>query len=136
MSQVIAPPFTEKTAIEKVQRAEDLWNTRDPEKVVLAYTEGSHWRNRGEFASGREAIQKLLERKWTRELDYRLRKQLFTFSGNKIAVNFQYEYRDDSGQWYRAYGNEHWQFDEQGLMEVREASINEIPIQHSEREIF
>lgn len=136
MAQVIAPPFTEETAIEKVQRAEDLWNTRDPEKVALAYTEGSQWRNRNEFVSGREAIQKLLERKWARELDYRLRKQLFTFSGNKIAVNFQYEYHDDSGQWYRAYGNEHWQFDEQGLMEVREASINEVPIQHSQREIF
>ncbi len=135
MTTALKPPFDEKTAIEKVQRAEDLWNGKDPEKIALAYTEDSKWRNRNEFVQGREAITQLLTRKWNRELDYKLKKQLFTFSDNRIAVHFQYEYHDDSGQWFRAYGNEHWEFDEQGLMQTRDASINELAIKESERQI-
>lgn len=119
------PPFTRETAIEKVRLAENGWNTRDAEKVALAYTEDSWWRNRAEFAQGREAITALLKRKWTRELDYRLVKELWAFDGARIAVRFAYEYHDDSGQWYRAYGNENWEFDAQGLMHHRHACINE-----------
>ena len=122
------PPFTRETAIEKVRLAENGWNTRDAEKVALAYTEDSWWRNRAEFAQGREAITALLKRKWTRELDYRLVKELWAFDGARIAVRFAYEYHDDSGQWYRAYGNENWEFDAQGLMHHRHACINEHPI--------
>ncbi|MGO4381046.1 DUF1348 family protein [Pseudoduganella sp. RAF19] len=130
------PPFTRETAIEKVRLAENGWNTRDPEKVALAYTEDSWWRNRGEFVQGREAIVGFLKRKWTRELDYRLIKELWAHDGARIAVRFAYEYRDDSGQWYRAYGNENWEFDENGLMHHRHASINEHPIKQEDRKFF
>ncbi|MFR9788210.1 DUF1348 family protein [Streptomyces sp. MB22_4] len=127
------PPFTRETAISKVRQAEDGWNTRDPEKVALAYTPDSRWRNRAEFVTGREEIRKFLARKWDRELDYRLVKELWAFDGNRIAVRFAYEYHDDSGQWFRAYGNENWEFDDDGLMRVRHASINDLPIAEEER---
>jgi nuclear transport factor 2 (NTF2) superfamily protein len=127
------PPFTEATAIEKVRLAEDAWNSRDPAKVALAYTPHSQWRNRAEFLSGREAIVAFLTRKWTRELDYRLIKELWTFAGNRIAVRFVYEYHDDSFNWFRAYGNENWEFDADGLMRRRIASINEQPIAEQDR---
>lgn len=130
------PPFTRETAIEKVRLAENGWNTRDPEKVALAYTEASWWRNRAEFVEGREAITALLKRKWTRELDYRLIKELWAFEGARIAVRFAYEYHDDSGQWYRAYGNENWEFDENGLMHHRHACINEHPIKAEDRKFL
>jgi uncharacterized protein len=128
------PPFTQETAIQKVRLAEDGWNTRDPEKVSLAYTIDSKWRNRAEFPSGRAQIVDFLTRKWTRELDYRLIKELWAFRENRIAVRFAYEYHDDSGEWFRAYGNENWEFDTQGLMYARHASINELPIGPAERE--
>jgi nuclear transport factor 2 (NTF2) superfamily protein len=127
------PPFTRETAIEKVRLAEDAWNTRDPEKVSLAYSEASRWRNRAEFVTGREEIVALLTRKWSRELDYRLIKELWAFDGNRIAVRFAYESHDDSGNWFRSYGNENWEFDDAGLMRVRLASINDLPIHESER---
>jgi nuclear transport factor 2 (NTF2) superfamily protein len=127
------PPFTEATAIEKVRLAEDGWNSRDPAKVALAYTHDSHWRNRAEFLTGRDAIVAFLKRKWTRELDYRLIKELWTFAGNRIAVRFAYEYHDDSFNWFRAYGNENWEFDADGLMRRRIASINEQPITEQDR---
>ena len=127
------PPFTQETAIQKVRLAEDGWNTRDPEKVSLAYTNDSKWRNRTEFPSGRAQIIAFLSRKWTRELDYRLIKELWAFRENRIAVRFAYEYHDDSGNWYRAYGNENWEFDEQGLMVARHASINDLAIGEAER---
>jgi len=127
------PPFNETTAIEKVRLAEDGWNTRDPAKVALAYTPDSQWRNRAEFFNGREAIQAFLTRKWNRELDYRLIKELWTFAGNRIAVRFAYEYHDDSNHWFRAYGNENWEFVEDGLMRRRIASINEHPITEADR---
>jgi len=127
------PPFTEATAIEKVRLAEDGWNSRDPAKVALAYTPDSHWRNRAEFLIGRDAIVAFLTRKWTRELDYRLIKELWTFAGNRIAVRFAYEYHDDSFNWFRAYGNENWEFDADGLMRRRIASINEQPITEPDR---
>ncbi|HEV7628700.1 MAG TPA: nuclear transport factor 2 family protein [Streptomyces sp.] len=130
------PPFTLETARQKVQAAEDAWNTRDPEKVSLAYTEDSVWRNRDAFVTGRAAIVGLLTGKWQRELDYALRKDLWAFEGNRIAVRFQYECHDADGQWWRSYGNELWEFDENGLMARREASINDVPIQESERRIF
>lgn len=130
------PPFTRETAIQKVRLAEDGWNTRNPEKVALAYTEDSWWRNRAEFAQGRAAIVALLQRKWARELDYRLVKELWAFDGARIAVRFAYEYRDDSNQWHRAYGNENWEFDENGLMHHRHASINEHPIKPEERKLL
>lgn len=130
------PPFTRETAIEKVRLAENGWNTRNPEKVALAYTEDSWWRNRAEFVQGREALTALLQRKWTRELDYRLVKELWAFDGARIAVRFAYEYHDDSGQWYRAYGNENWEFDENGLMHHRHACINEHPIKPEERKFL
>jgi nuclear transport factor 2 (NTF2) superfamily protein len=136
MNQELKPPFTLETAIAKVQSGEDLWNSKDPEKISLAYTKNSQWRNRSEFCVGRDAIIALLKRKWSRELDYRLKKELFTFVNNKIGVHFEYEYRDDSGQWYRAYGNENWDFAESGLMQIRDASINEQPIKEQERRIF
>src|SRR6478735_11144079 len=126
------PPFTRETAIEKVRLAEDGWNTRDPVKVALAYSVDSHWRNRAEFVVGRPAIEAFLARKWAKELDYRLIKELWTFSGNRIAVRFAYEHHDDSGTWFRAYGNENWEFDADGLMKYRHASINEHPIKHEE----
>jgi len=127
------PPFTEESAIEKVRLAEDAWNSRDPEKVSLAYTEDSRWRNRVEFLAGRTEIRAFLARKWRRELDYRLNKELWTWHGNRIAVRFAYEFRDDSDQWFRAYGNENWEFSEDGLMRRRIASINEHSIREQER---
>ena len=132
----ILPLFTEETARQKVQLAEDAWNTRDPDRVALAYTEDSQWRNRDEFLEGRDAIRAFLERKWKRELDYRLRKELWCFTDNRISVRFEYESRDVHGQWWRSHGNEHWEFDEQsGLMRRRDASINDYPIEPSERRI-
>ncbi|MCL1469476.1 DUF1348 family protein [Argonema antarcticum] len=127
------PPFTLETAKVKVQAAEDAWNTRDSERVTLAYTKDSVWRNRAEFFTGREKIREFLTRKWNTELDYRLRKELWSFTDNRISVKFEYEYHTDSGQWYRAYGNEQWEFASNGLMQRREASINDVPIQESER---
>jgi len=127
------PPFTLETAVQKVRLAEDAWNSRDPERVSLAYTVDSRWRNRAEFIVGREQIVVFLSRKWARELDYRLIKELWAFGGNRIAVRFAYEYRDDSGNWFRAYGNENWEFDAEGLMAVRHASINDLPIAPGER---
>ena len=129
----IVPPFDYASAVRKVRAAEDAWNSRDPERVVLAYTEDSRWRNRAEFFSGRQAIREFLYRKWRKELDYRLIKQLWSFTGNRISVRFQYEWHDDSNQYYRAYGNEQWEFDNEGLMRRREASINDVPIAESER---
>jgi uncharacterized protein len=129
------PPFTEETARQKVQAAEDAWNTRDPERVAGAYTEDSVWRNRDEFVTGRAAIVEFLTRKWERELDYALRKDLWAFHADRIAVRFQYESRDASGQWYRSYGNELWEFDADGFMKRREASINDLPIAESDRRI-
>lgn len=127
------PPFTTETAKAKVQAAEDAWNTRDPDRVALAYTEDSQWRNRAEFLSGREEIKAFLKRKWAKELDYRLKKKLWSFTDNRISVCFEYEWHDDSGNWYRSYGNEQWEFAENGLMQRREASINDVPIQESQR---
>ena len=130
------PPFTEETARQKVQAAEDAWNTRDPHRVCLAYTEDSAWRNRGMFVTGREEIVKFLTAKWERELDYALRKELWACGGNRIAVRFQYESHDQSGQWWRSYGNELWEFDGNGLMSRREASINDVPIEEKDRRIY
>jgi len=130
------PPFTLDTALAKVQAAEDAWNTRDPERVALAYTEDSTWRNRDQFLTGRAAIVEFLTAKWHRELDYALRKELWTFHGDRIAVRFQYESHDASGQWWRSYGNELWQFTGEGLMSRREASINDVRIDRAERRIF
>ncbi|MGZ4538753.1 MAG: nuclear transport factor 2 family protein [Blastococcus sp.] len=127
------PPFTRDTAVEKVRLAEDAWNTRDPERVAAAYTVDSRWRNRAEFLSGRQEIQAFLNRKWARELDYRLIKELWAFGDDRIAVRFAYEWHDDSGTWFRSYGNENWEFDDEGLMRVRHASINDLPIAESER---
>ncbi|MBS1954530.1 MAG: nuclear transport factor 2 family protein [Cyanobacteria bacterium SZAS-4] len=128
-----APPFTHETAIKKVRLAEDGWNSRAPERVCLAYSPDSKWRNRSEFISGREAIIAFLTRKWAKELEYRLIKELWAFTDNRIAVRFAYEWHDDSGNWFRSYGNENWEFDDQGLMTSRYASINDVPIQASER---
>ena len=130
------PPFTHETALQKVQAAEDAWNTRDPEHVSLAYTPDSQWRNRSEHIVGRDEIVAFLARKWQRELDYSLRKSLWDFHDDRIAVRFQYEYHDESGQWYRSYGNELWEFTPSGLMARREASINDVPIAESERRYF
>jgi len=127
------PPFTRASAIEKVRLAEDGWNGRDPAKVALAYTADSKWRNRAEFPHGRQQIEEFLTRKWAKELDYRLIKELWAHEGNRIAVRYAYEYRDDSGNWFRAYGNENWEFDRDGYMTVRHASINEHPIAESDR---
>jgi uncharacterized protein (TIGR02246 family) len=130
---VIAPPFTFETATQKVRLAEDAWNTRDPNRVALAYTEDSTWRNRSEFINGREQIRKFLTRKWDRELDYRLVKAMWAFTNDHIAVRFQYEWHDSAGNWHRSYGNELWEFDERGLMKRREASINDVDIAATER---
>ena len=127
------PPFTAETAAHKARLAEDAWNSRDPARVALAYTPDSRWRNRAEFVEGRDAIVAFLQRKWARELDYRLIKQVWAFAGNRIAVRFAYECHDDSGNWFRAYGNENWEFNEQGFMMRRFASINDLPIKESER---
>src|ERR1700738_1440819 len=126
------PPFTRETAIQKVRAAEDGWNSRDPERVALAYTPQSVWRNRAEFVTGRDQIVALLRRKWERELDYRLIKEIWAHDDNRIAVRFAYEWHDDSGNWFRSYGNENWEFDESGLMARRFACINDLPIQESE----
>lgn len=127
------PPFDAQTAAQKARMAEDAWNSRDPQRVSLAYTVDSVWRNRSEFLTGREAIVQFLTRKWNKEMDYRLIKELWTFGGNRIAVRFAYEWRDDSGNWFRSYGNENWEFDEQGYMRRRIASINDLPIRENER---
>ncbi len=127
------PPFNEETARQKVKAAQDAWNTRDPEKVALAYTEDSEWRNRDEFFKGREEIVAFLTRKWERELDYRLMKELWCYQGNRISVRFEYESRNGSGQWWRSHGNEHWEFDDEGYMRRRDASINDYRIDESER---
>jgi uncharacterized protein len=127
------PPFTRESAITKVRAAEDAWNTRDPRRISLAYSEDSSWRNRAEFIEGRAAIVAFLTRKWDKELDYRLIKELWSYDGDRIAVRFAYEWHDDSGTWFRSYGNENWEFDAQGLMRKRYASINDLPIADSER---
>ncbi len=127
------PPFTAETAAQKVRMAEDAWNSRDPGRVVLVYSEDTFWRNRAEFLTGREEVQAFLERKWAKELDYRLIKELWAFTENRIAVRFAYEWHDDSGHWYRSYGNENWEFNAAGFMQRRFASINDLPIQESER---
>jgi uncharacterized protein len=133
---IIKPPFTLPTAQAKVQAAQDAWNSRDPERVALAYTEDSDWRNRDEFFQGRDAIRAFLRRKWAKELDYKLRKELWCWAENRIAVTFQYESHDLAGQWFRSYGNELWEFDEAGLMRRRIASINDAPIAEKDRQIF
>lgn len=130
------PPFTRETALQKVRTAEDGWNNRDPLKVSLAYTPDSQWRNRDEFPQGRGQIVEFLTRKWEKEKEYRLIKELWAFEGNHIAVRFAYEWRNDAGQWYRSYGNENWEFDKQGLMQKRYASINDVAISESERKFF
>lgn len=127
------PPFTLETATLKVQLAEDAWNSRDPERVALAYSEDSAWRNRSEFFSGREAIRVFLQCKWAKELDYRLKKELWAYTGNRISVRFEYEWHDADGRWFRSHGNEQWEFDERGLMRRREASINDVSITESDR---
>ena len=136
MSRPPFPPFCKVSAMQKVRAAEDAWNGRDPQQVVLAYTIDSVWRNRAEFLSGRTEIAAFLTRKWARELDYRLIKELWAFGGNRIAVRFAYESHDDSGQWYRSYGNENWEFNEAGYMMRRFASINDLPIKEAERKFF
>ena len=135
-SRVIVPPFTLETATLKVRLAEDGWNSRDPNRVALAYSEDSVWRNRSEFVTGRDAIRAFLAGKWERELDYRLVKALWAFTDNRIAVRFQYEWHDATGHWYRSYGNELWEFDERGLMRRREASINDLAIVETDRKFF
>src|ERR1700761_2467817 len=127
------PPFTRETAIQKVRLIEDAWNSREPEKMVAAYTSNSRWRNRAEFLNGRQEIVEFLKRKWAKELDYRLIKELWASEGNRIAVRFAYEFHDDSGNWFRAYGNENWEFDENGMMRLRIASINDLPIKEADR---
>jgi nuclear transport factor 2 (NTF2) superfamily protein len=135
MTQKIVPPFTEETARAKVQAAEDAWNSRDPERVALAYTTDSEWRNRDSFLTGREEIKALLAAKWQKERDYKLQKQLWAFAGNRIAVRFEYEWRDQDDQWWRSYGNENWEFAPDGLMQKRFASINDVPISATERRL-
>ncbi len=133
----IKPPFTKESAKQKVQNAQDAWNTQDPEKIVQGYTIDSQWRNRTAFFKGRESIIRFLKRKWEKELDYSLEKELWAFTDNKISVRFEYEWSDaDSGQWYRTHGNEHWEFDDDGLMKIRDMSANDIPILESERRIL
>jgi len=133
MAVVIRPPFTEESARAKVKAAQDAWNTRDPNVVAMAYTEDSQWRNRDEFLQGREAIRAFLTRKWAKELDYRLMKELWAFTGNRISVRFEYEWHDTAGQWFRSHGNEHWEFNDDGLMRRRDASINDYPIAETDR---
>lgn len=130
------PPFTVETATQKVRMAEDAWNTRDPDRVVLVYTPDTRWRNRSEFPVGREQVREFLQRKWVRELDYRLIKELWACDGNRIAVRFAYEWHDDAGNWYRSYGNENWEFNDDGFMMRRFASINDLPIAESDRKFF
>ncbi len=134
MKAKLTPPFTFQTAMAKVQLAEDAWNSRDPERVAMAYSEDSHWRNRDEFFQGRDAIKEFLKRKWHKELHYRLMKELWAFTDNRISVRFEYEWQDaQTGQWYRTHGNEHWEFDEEGLMRRRDMSANDVPILESQR---
>jgi len=133
MSEIIRPPFTEESARTKVKIAQDAWNTRNPDLVVKAYTPDSQWRNRAEFFVGHEAIKAFLVRKWTKELDYRLMKELWCFTGNRISVRFEYEWHDENNQWFRSHGNEHWEFNSEGLMSRRDASINDYPILEAER---
>lgn len=130
------PPFTHATALAKVQAAEDAWNSRNPQRVARAYTVDSQWRNRTEFISGRDAIEAFLQHKWERELDYRLMKELWAFTGKRISVRFEYEWHDSAGQWFRTHGNEHWEFDDEGLMRRRDMSANDVPIDASERRYF
>ena len=129
------PPFTEETALQKVQMAEDAWNTQNPEKVSLAYTVDTEWRNRDQFINGREEVREFLTNKWQKELDYKLKKELWAFHDNRIAVRFEYEYHNAEGQWFRAYGNENWEFDENGLMQKRYASINDLAIDEKDRRL-
>jgi hypothetical protein len=131
----LVPPFTRESALAKVKAAEDAWNSREPERVALAYTEDSEWRNRAEFFRGRDAIKAFLRRKWEHELDYRLLKELWAFTGNRISVRFEYEWHDAAGQWFRTHGNEHWEFDEGGLMRRRDMSANDVPIAERERRL-
>ena len=135
-SRPLLPPFTLETATQKVRMAEDAWNTRDPQRVALGYTTDSRWRNRAEFLQGRKAIEEFLTRKWPHELDYRLIKEIWAFHENRIAVRFAYEWHDDGGNWFRSYGNENWEFDENGLMRLRIASINDLPIKEGERRYY
>lgn len=130
------PPFTKQTAIQKIRMAEDAWNSRDPERVSLVYTEDTYWRNRSEFINGRQQVREFLTQKWQKEQEYRLIKELWAFTDNHIAVRFAYEWHDDAGQWYRSYGNENWEFTEQGLMQRRFASINDIAIDEADRQFF
>lgn len=132
-ASAMVPPFTLETAMRKVRAAEDAWNSRDPVRVSMAYTEDSHWRNRHEFVQGRDSIQQFLQRKWDKEFDYRLTKELWAFGDNRISVRFQYEWHEAGGQWHRAYGNELWEFDDDGLMRRREASINDVAIEEGDR---
>lgn len=134
-TKLLLPPFTQDSAIQKVQLAEDVWNLRDPERIALAYTLDSEWRNRSAFLSGRSEIVRFLTRKWENELNYKLKKELWAFWNNKIAVRFEYEYQDLKGNWFRSYGNENWEFDQYGLMSKRFASINDLPIKESDRKI-
>jgi len=136
MSQTLKPPFTEETARLKVKAAEDAWNSRNPERIAMAYSQESQWRNRDKFFSGRENIKEFLKRKWKKELDYRLMKELWAYTENRISVRFEYEWHDADGQWFRTHGNEHWEFDEDGLMHRRDMSANDIPIKEPERRIF
>ncbi|KAG6545330.1 hypothetical protein Mapa_013179 [Marchantia paleacea] len=136
MTTKLVPPFTEETARAKVQAAEDAWNSRDPARVSMAYTEDSEWRNRTEIFKGREAIREFLTRKWQTELEYRLMKELWCYTGNRISVRFEYEWHHSDGQWYRTHGNEHWEFDDEGLMRRRDMSANDIPINAQERRYF
>jgi nuclear transport factor 2 (NTF2) superfamily protein len=133
MSTTIKPPFTRETALAKVKLAEDAWNSRNPEKVSMAYSVNSEWRNRTEFFTGREAIKEFLTRKWQKELDYKLMKELWCYTENRISVRFEYEWRDATGQWFRTHGNEHWEFDEEGLMRRRDMSANDYPIEEKDR---
>ena len=130
------PPFTSETAVQKVRLAEDAWNSRDPDRVSLVYTQETVWRNRSEFVVGRDQVRNFLQRKWAKELDYRLIKELWAFAGNRLAVRFAYEWHDDTGSWYRSYGNENWEFNDDGYMERRIASINDLPINESDRKFF
>lgn len=129
------PPFNMETALQKVQLAEDAWNSKDPERVALAYTIDTEWRNRTDFINGRDAVKEFLKAKWEKELDYKLKKELWGFRENRMAVRFEYEYRNEAGQWFRAYGNENWEFDENGLMRKRFASINDMPIKEKDRKL-
>lgn len=129
------PPFSKETAAQKVKAAEDAWNTKDPVKVSLAYTANTEWRNRSEFLNGREEVQLFLKKKWEKEIDYKLKKELWAFTENRIAVRFEYEWRDKEGNWFRSYGNENWEFDADGYMQKRYASINDVPILESERRL-